>query len=92
LKYIFTQTKLNLRLHRWLELIKNYDVRINYHLGKANVIANALSRKKHCSVAIARRMRPELHQEIKYLNLAMMNETATAVEVEPMLKVKIRKA
>jgi hypothetical protein len=33
-KYIFTQTSLNLRQRQWLELIKYYDVGINYHLGK----------------------------------------------------------
>jgi lipopolysaccharide biosynthesis glycosyltransferase len=53
LKYIFTQTDLNLRQCRWLELIKDYDVGINYHLGKANVIANALSHKKYCSTTFA---------------------------------------
>jgi hypothetical protein len=47
LKYIFTQTDLNLRQHRWLELIKDYDVGINYHPGKANVVAVTLSRKKY---------------------------------------------
>jgi hypothetical protein len=46
LKYIFTQNDLNLRQRRWLELIKDYDLGINYHPGKANVVANALSRKK----------------------------------------------
>jgi hypothetical protein len=76
---------LNLRQHRWLELIKDYDVGINYHPGKANVVADALSRKKYCNTTIARRMRLELCQEIRYLNLAMVNETAMAVEVEPML-------
>jgi hypothetical protein len=37
LKYIFTQSNLNLRQGRWLELIKDYDLGINYHPGKANV-------------------------------------------------------
>jgi ribonuclease HI len=46
LKYIFTQTDLNLRQRRWLELIKDYNVGINYHPGKANVIADTLSHKK----------------------------------------------
>jgi hypothetical protein len=41
LKYIFTQTDLNLRQRRCLELIKDYDIGINYHLGKANIVANA---------------------------------------------------
>jgi hypothetical protein len=39
LKYIFTQLDLNLGQRRWLELIKDYDLGINYHLGKANVVA-----------------------------------------------------
>jgi hypothetical protein len=43
LKYIFTQLDLNLRQWRWVELIKDYDLRINYHPGKANVVADALS-------------------------------------------------
>jgi hypothetical protein len=43
LKYIFTQSNLNLRQRRWLELIKDYDLGINYHPGKANVVPDALS-------------------------------------------------
>ncbi|WVZ80774.1 hypothetical protein U9M48_028227 [Paspalum notatum var. saurae] len=45
LKYIFTQPELNMRQRRWLELIKDYDLGIHYHPGKANVVADALSRK-----------------------------------------------
>jgi hypothetical protein len=49
LKYIFTKASPNLRQRRWLELIKDYDLGINYHCGKANVVADALSRRSHVS-------------------------------------------
>ncbi|WVZ57819.1 hypothetical protein U9M48_008158 [Paspalum notatum var. saurae] len=54
LKYIFTQPELNMRQRRWLELIKDYDLEIHYHPGKANVVADALSRRAHCNVIEAR--------------------------------------
>ncbi|WVZ97191.1 hypothetical protein U9M48_042744 [Paspalum notatum var. saurae] len=50
LKYILTQPELNMRQRRWLELIKDYDLEIHYHPGKANVVADALSRRAHCHV------------------------------------------
>ncbi|KAG8474738.1 hypothetical protein CXB51_031398 [Gossypium anomalum] len=45
LKYLMTQRDLNLRQRRWLELLKDYKLVIDYHPGKANVVADALSRK-----------------------------------------------
>ena len=45
LKYLLTQKELNLRQRRWLELFKDYDCIVDYHPEKANVMADALSRK-----------------------------------------------
>ncbi|KAL2243565.1 UNVERIFIED_CONTAM: Retrovirus-related Pol polyprotein from transposon [Sesamum indicum] len=45
LKYIQTQKELNLRQRRWMELLKDYDCTIDYHPGKANIVADAWSRK-----------------------------------------------
>ena len=44
LQYVFTQRELNLRQCRWLELLKDYDMNVHYHPGKANVVHDALSR------------------------------------------------
>ena len=41
LQYVFTQKDLNLRQRRWMELLKDYDITILYHPGKANVVADA---------------------------------------------------
>ena len=47
LKYVFTQRDLNLRQRRWVEYLKDYDFELAYHLGKANVVADALSKRSH---------------------------------------------
>jgi hypothetical protein len=90
LKYIFTQDDQNLSQHRWLELIKDYDIGINYHPEKANVVADALSRKNYCNVTFKRKMQPELQREIEYFNLSMVNESKVTMEVEPTLEAKIQ--
>ena len=51
LKYLCCERELNLRQKRWLGLIKDYDLVINYHSGKANVLADALSRKSSMTLA-----------------------------------------
>lgn len=51
LKYLFTQKDLNLRQRRWMEFIEDYDFELHYHPGKANVMADALSRKSISDVA-----------------------------------------
>ena len=50
-QYVFTQRELNLHQRRWLDLLKDYDMSVNYHPGKANVVANSLSRLSMGSVS-----------------------------------------
>ena len=51
LKYIFKQRDLNMRQRRWMEFLEDYDFTLNYHPGKANVVADALSRKSRGALA-----------------------------------------
>ena len=90
LKYIFTQSELNLRRRRWLELIKEYDLEIHYHPGKANVVADALSRKTSCSCISATVMCATLCHEIEKLNLAIVAEgTLVNITLTPTLRDQI---
>jgi hypothetical protein len=92
LKYIFTQPDLNLKQRRWLELIKDYDLGINYHLGKANVVADALSRRSHLNVLATRELLPEFCIEFEKLNPGcVLNTEVIEMEVESTLEQDIRK-
>jgi hypothetical protein len=72
-------------------LTKDYDLGINYHPRKANVVADALSRKKYCNATFAKRIWPELQGEIEDLNFGIVNEATVTMEVEPTLEPEIRK-
>jgi hypothetical protein len=90
LKYIFTQSELNMRQRRWLELIKDYDLEIHYHSGKANVVADALSRKASCHCLIIRTPDTTLCQEMEKLNLGTIQQgTLTNVKLESVLLQRI---
>ena len=87
LKYIFTQPDLNLRQRRWLELVKDYDP------GKANVVADALSRKPASLNAMMESLPPELQEEITQLNLVIVDTgLANMMEVTPNPEDEIRRA
>jgi hypothetical protein len=79
LKYIFMQSDLNLGQRRWLEFIKDYDIRINYHPGKANVVADVLSRRSHSNHLVVNSIPSELCDEFAKLNIVANTEV---VEME----------
>jgi hypothetical protein len=61
-----------MRQRRWLELIKDYDLEIHYHPGKANVVTDALSRKSYCHNVSMEAVPPELCQEMGDLHLKIL--------------------
>ena len=68
-------------------MIKDYDLEIHYHLGKANVVADALSRRASCNCISAAPMHATLCQEMEKLNLAMVVEgTLTNITLTPTLR------
>src|ERR1043165_9153975 len=72
LKYLFDQKELNMRQRRWLEFLKDYDFGLNYHPGKANVVADALSKKSlHMSMLMVREL--DLVKQFKDLRLVCEN-------------------
>ncbi|GKE72831.1 putative reverse transcriptase domain-containing protein [Tanacetum coccineum] len=64
LQNIFDQKELNMRQRRWIELFSDYDCEIHYHLGKANVVADALSRKERLKPRRARAISMTIHSSI----------------------------
>nr|GEW10335.1 hypothetical protein [Tanacetum cinerariifolium] len=68
LQYILDQKELNMRQRRWIELLSDYDCEIRYHPEKANVVADALSRKEKEPIrvkALVMTVRPSLHDQIR---------------------------
>ncbi|KAL0562069.1 hypothetical protein IC582_002519 [Cucumis melo] len=92
LKYFFTQKELNMRQRRWLELVKDYDCEILYHPGKANVVADALSRKVSHSAALITRQAPLL-RDLERAEIAVSVGTVTMqlaqLTVQPTLRQRI---
>jgi hypothetical protein len=74
-------------------LIKDYGLGINYHPGKANVVADALSRRSHLNMLATRELLPELWKEFEKLNLGWVSNTeAITIEVDSMLEQDIQKS
>jgi hypothetical protein len=91
LKYIFTQKELNMRQRRWLELIKDYGLSLQYHPGKANIVADALSRKTYINRLTAGELPLDLCKQFKDLRLEIVPQGYLAsMEVKSTLLDRIR--
>ena len=76
-----------MRQRRWLELIKDYDLEVHYHPGKANVVAVALSRKSYCNCLAVRIMGLTLCQEMEKLNVEVIQRgSLTNIIVEATIR------
>ena len=96
LKYLFTHKELNLRKRRWMELLKDYDCTIDYHPGKANVVADALSRKSTGSLAYMQTIQLPLMVELRELGVELRMHASGALfasfQLRPILVVQILEA
>jgi hypothetical protein len=86
LKYIFTQADLNMRQRRWKELIKDYNLEVHYHPGKANVVAYALSQKSQCNCMVMDSRINTLCDEFSKMRIEVIpSGTLSHISVEPTL-------
>ncbi|GJT03593.1 putative reverse transcriptase domain-containing protein [Tanacetum coccineum] len=76
LQHIFDQKELNMRQRRWIEIFSDYDCEIRYHPGKANVVADALSRKERMKPRRAQAMSMTIHSSLKARILAAQSEAS----------------
>nr|GFB98964.1 reverse transcriptase [Tanacetum cinerariifolium] len=94
LKYIFTQREVNMRQRRWLELLKDYDTNIQYHPGKANVVADALSRKSGMIAGI--KVEEEIIRDLERLDIELyvrgQHAYWASLRIEPDLISRIKEA
>ncbi|GJU21589.1 putative reverse transcriptase domain-containing protein [Tanacetum coccineum] len=83
LQYILNQKELNMRQRRWIELLSDYDCEIRYHPGKANVVADALSRKEKEPIrvrALVMTVHPNLPDQIRNAQLEAMKKKNVKAE------------
>ncbi|KAD7478205.1 hypothetical protein E3N88_01341 [Mikania micrantha] len=95
LKYIFTQKELNMRQRRWLELLKDYDANIQCHPGKANVVADALSRKNFGAISclqIQPRIISDLDKMGVGIHMGQSDGYLAKMQIEPDLISRIKEA
>jgi len=96
-KYIFTRKELNMRQWRWLELMIDYDIDLQYHPSKVNTVPDPLSRKLKNKVLVHLTQQKELLREIIKLDLLLVKETGKSsqlmtFQIQPTLIEEIKEA
>nr|GEX08103.1 retrotransposon protein, putative, Ty3-gypsy subclass [Tanacetum cinerariifolium] len=83
-----------MRQRRWLELLKDYDTNIQYHLGKANVVADALSKKSGMLANL--QIEPEIIKDLERMDIELCNQGTkgywASLKIKPNLILRIKKA
>ena len=84
LQYVFTERELNLRQQRWLELLKDYDMNVHYHPGKAIIVADALRKMSMESTVHIEDEKKELEKDVDRLarlRITLMDSTEGGIVV-----------
>lgn len=83
-----------MRQRCWLELIKDYDIEINYHPGKANVVADALSRKSSCNLAMMITNQSDILKDLESLGIMVKRNNPNiqlyTLQIKPILQENIK--
>jgi hypothetical protein len=88
MKYLFTQPDLNMRQRKWLELIKDYELEIHYHLRKENIMAYTLSRKHHYNHLMVESLTPCCDPKEPSLRV-IPHGTLTNIAIIPTIKEEV---
>ena len=81
LKYIFTQKELNMRQRRWLELMADYNIDLQYHPGKVNVVPDTLNRRPEANMVVQLTQQEELLKEMRRLDLMVIRRVSGSVQL-----------
>ena len=83
-----------MRQRRWLKLLKNYDLTINYYPGMVNVVADALSRKNHKNLAMLFTLQQSIIEDMRRMEIRVRMYNSEALlanfRIQPTLIEKIK--